>query len=80
MIHPEYRSLADLYRQQATEGLDDSDYQVTDLAEPTAEAPDSQGGYQMVLRQKRRAAMLKQMLSDAGYEDLMKMVNLRERE
>lgn len=36
------------------------------------------GGWEISLKKKRRAAVMKQMLEDAGYGELAKMVNIHE--
>ena len=52
---------------------------VDDDYEPAEhEMPDEQHGFSIQLKKKRRTAMLKHMLSDAGYDDLAKMINIKE--
>lgn len=40
--------------------------------------PDAAHGFTIALKKKRRTAMLKNMLVDAGYTDLAKMINVKE--
>jgi hypothetical protein len=37
------------------------------------------GGFELVMRRKRRAALLKAMLESQGYDDLARMAGIRER-
>lgn len=43
----------------------------------SAEMPDSKT-YSMHMKRKRRTAMLKKILEDAGYDDMAKSINIRE--
>ncbi len=36
------------------------------------------GGWEISLKKKRRATVMKQMLEDAGYGELAKMINIHE--
>ncbi len=47
--------------------------------EMSEQAPEGDHGmWEMTLKKKRRAAMMKKMLEDAGYGELSKMINIHE--
>lgn len=74
------KSVFDLIKEQRRQAFADaspefdSEYEAAD--EP--EMPDAPGGFRMQLKKKRRTAMLRKMLADAGYGDLAKMMNIKE--
>ncbi len=55
-----------------------ADLTMVDEDPASAEMPDAPHGFTVALRRKRRTAMMKKMLSDMGYGDLAKMINVKE--
>lgn len=66
--------LSDKRRQDFADESPDFGMESDDVPE-TLEAPH---GFEMMLKKKRKNALLKKMLVDDGYSDLAKMINIKE--
>ncbi len=74
------KSLFDLIKdKRRQEFSDESPIDSSEGEEPASfETPDASHGFSIGLKRKRRSVMLKNMLVDAGYGDLAKMINIKE--
>ncbi len=74
------KGLFDLLKEKTRGAFaDESPSEFDEGMEPdSAEAPDTAHGFTIGLKRKRRSVMLKNMLVDAGYNDLAKMINIKE--
>lgn len=69
------KALLDFRRRQLEDGPGEDSL---DLEEPAEHVPSTDPAvYQLVLRKKRNAAMLKQMLARSGYSDLARMTSIK---
>lgn len=73
-------SLFDMIKDRRKQMFADESPEEFETAEEPAEydAPDA-NGFTLSLKRKRRSTMLKNMLNGAGYGDLAKMINIKER-
>ncbi len=74
------KSLFDLVKDKRRQEFADASSPVYE-GEPDsdgAEMPDDPHGFEIGMRRKRRTTMLKKMLADAGYNDLSKMISIKE--
>lgn len=67
--------------QQLSEEQHRDDAPPLEEATPVDDAPpaDEQRGWELALKRKRRAVLMRHLLADSGYGDLAKMVNIKER-
>ncbi len=73
------KGLFDLLKDKERQNFADSSPAEYEEGEPaSAEMPDAAHGFSIELKRKRRTSMLKNMLMNAGYGDLAKMINVKE--
>lgn len=69
----------DLLKDQRAQLFSDESPEEMDGPDPAEYAPDDDPhGFTLALKRKRRTSMLKNMLVNAGYGDLAKMINVKE--
>lgn len=72
------KGLFDLLKDKERQNFADSSPAEYDDEPASYEQPDAAHGFSIELKRKRRTSMLKNMLMNAGYGDLAKMLNVKE--
>ncbi len=72
------KGLFDLLKDRERQNFADNSPAEYEAEPAAAEAPDAAHGFSIELKRKRRTSMLKNMLMNAGYGDLAKMLNVKE--